>query len=137
MRRALACAAVLAGLVVAAPATADLSTYGYSNSRTGADPAPAGVGTGSVAHMRVAWKTRLDGAINGQPLILDGVRVGQRIRDVVLCRRHRWQGLGAAPWLGPGRAGVACAGASRGSRFRLGSADTLARLALRCRGLVV
>jgi outer membrane protein assembly factor BamB len=84
MRRALACAAVLAGLVVAAPATADLSTYGYSNSRTGSDPAPAGVGTGSVAHMRVAWKTHLDGAINGQPLILDGVRVGQRIRDVVL-----------------------------------------------------
>lgn len=85
MRRTLASASVLAALLTAAgSASADLSTYGYGNARTGSDPAPAGITPKSVKRLRVAWQTRLDGAIDGQPVVLDGLRMGHGRRTVVL-----------------------------------------------------
>ncbi len=76
---------VAAGLLsTAAPAAADIFTYGYSNARTGSDPAPAGISPAMAPRLRIGWRTRLSGAIDGQPLVLDRVRVWHRRRDLVL-----------------------------------------------------
>ncbi len=64
-------------------ARASLTTFGYGNARLGADPIAPGITPVSARHLRLAWRTELDGAISGQPLIVAGVRVGDRVRTVV------------------------------------------------------
>jgi outer membrane protein assembly factor BamB len=81
----LAAVALLAVGVVAAPARAvDLPTYGYGNARLGSTDSPVGLSTGSDTRLHTAWIARLRGAIDGQPLVLNGIRVRGRKRDVVL-----------------------------------------------------
>jgi outer membrane protein assembly factor BamB len=76
--------ALAAVLVNAASAQADLTTYGYSNSRLGATDAPVGLGAAGASRLHRVWRTRLAGAVNGQPLVVDHVRVRGRRRDLVL-----------------------------------------------------
>ena len=78
-------------LVGIGPARADLATFGYGNARLGSDPAPAGISGQTARRLRLAWRTNIDGAIDGQPLSLDGVRVGGRVRDVVLAGTEHGQ----------------------------------------------
>ncbi len=78
---AMVCAAatVMSGVAQAAP-----TTYGYGNARLGADPEQAGISATGARRLRLAWRKSVDGAITGQPLRVDDVRVGNRLRDLVL-----------------------------------------------------
>jgi outer membrane protein assembly factor BamB len=77
-------AVLAAGVCVAAPASADLSTFGYGNARLGTSPHGAGISLSRVPRLRRAWSTALDGAIDGQPVTADRVRVRGRAGDLVL-----------------------------------------------------
>ncbi len=72
-------------LLIAAPValgrshSADLTTYGYGLARLGASPASVGISTGQAGRLHVAWGAHLNGAIDGQALVVNGVRI----------RRHR------------------------------------------------
>ncbi len=66
-------------------ASAQLTTFGYGNSRLGSAPAGGGgISPASATRLRMAWHARLAGAILGQPLIVRGVRVGRSVRDLVV-----------------------------------------------------
>jgi hypothetical protein len=70
--------------LIASPAVrADLTTYGYGNTRLGNDPQKVGVSTANAHRLGLAWRTNVGGAVNGQPLVADGVRVGGRPRNIV------------------------------------------------------
>lgn len=90
-------ACVAAMFVMAAPAPAavhsvELTTYGYGLPRLGASPGPVGISAGQAPRLRVAWIAHLDGAINTQSLIVNGVRLPvrahhrliTRVRDIAL-----------------------------------------------------
>jgi outer membrane protein assembly factor BamB len=84
---ALTCAVVVAWLPAAA--RADLTTFGYGNARLGTSPAGAGVAASKVHLLRVAWRAKLDGAINDQPLVLDGLkRDGRRENVAFVATEH-------------------------------------------------
>ncbi len=87
MRRGLRAALVPALLCVAlgaGPARADLSTFGYSNARTGSLIGQAGIGPTQATRLRPIWRADVAGAITAQPLVLDGLRVRGRRRTVVI-----------------------------------------------------
>ena len=86
----LTCLAALM-LVGIGAARADLTTFGYGNARLGSDPGPAGITVQTARRLRLAWRTDIGAAINGQPLSLDGVRVRGRARDVVLAATEHGQ----------------------------------------------
>ncbi len=73
--------AVLAWLPGAA--WADLTTYGYGNARDGTSPAGAGIAPSKVGRLRIAWHLNVGGALNDQPLEVDGIKVKGRRRNVV------------------------------------------------------
>ena len=72
--------AVLAWLPVAA--RADLTTFGYGNARLGTSPAGAGIAPSKVHRLRIAWRAKVGGAVNSQPLLLDGLKLKGRRRNV-------------------------------------------------------
>ena len=75
----------------AGPAGAELSTFGYGNARLGASPGAAGIAPVTARRLAVAWRVSVGGAITGQPLIADHVRVGRRTRDLVIVgTEHGW-----------------------------------------------
>lgn len=76
--------AALAALLLGLPAGAhaDLATYGYGNARLGTSPPGAGIAPAKVARLRTAWRAKLGGAVNDQPLVLDGLTVKRHRRNV-------------------------------------------------------
>ncbi len=75
---ALACTAASARAV-------DLTTYGYDNSRTSATDGHVGISPTSAPNLHTAWITTIHGAIDGEPLIVSGVRIARRkVRTLVL-----------------------------------------------------
>ncbi len=62
---------------------ADLNTFGYGNARLGAAPSTVGISTASARRLGLAWRTNVGGAVKGQPLVADAVRVGRRLRNLV------------------------------------------------------
>lgn len=72
-----------ASLGLGSAARADLLTYGYSNARTGAQPR-SHMSVRSARALRVAWSSRLDGAVTAQPLVVHRVRTAGRRRTLVL-----------------------------------------------------
>jgi outer membrane protein assembly factor BamB len=84
-RALLRLAAVFTLVLVPASARAlDLTTFGYGNARLGSASGPVGISPGSEQRLRIAWLRRFSGAIDGQPLVANGVRIGRRKRDLVL-----------------------------------------------------
>ena len=76
--------ALVAAVMGAAPARGDLTTFGYGNARSGVSPGGVGISVASARRLRVAWRASVGGAINGQPLSVDAVRVGDRFRNLVI-----------------------------------------------------
>lgn len=76
----------IAGLMLAAgPAQAlDLTTYGYGNTRIGSTSARVGISTRTASRLHTAWVSQLHGAIDDEPLVVNGVRVGRHRHDLVL-----------------------------------------------------
>ena len=62
----------------------ELTTYGYGNSRLGSSPGPIGISSRQTRGLHKAWRANLSGAIDGQPIIVNGVKVGHRARNLVL-----------------------------------------------------
>ncbi len=88
-------AGALAGAVVcllaAAPAGADLTTYGYSNARTGAMSGRGAISPAHVRHLITAWTAKVGGAVNAQPLVVHHVRAAGRKRTLVVAvTEHGW-----------------------------------------------
>jgi outer membrane protein assembly factor BamB len=77
-------AVVLAGLAGCCPALADPITFGYSNARLGSDPPATTVTPANVQRLKPRWRSSLSGAINTQPLAVDGVSVRGRTRNLLL-----------------------------------------------------
>ena len=75
----LLCALLLTWLP--AGARADLTTFGYGNARLGTSPAGAGIAPSKVRHLRVAWRAKVGGAVNSQPLLVDGLKLKGRRRN--------------------------------------------------------
>jgi outer membrane protein assembly factor BamB len=77
----LACLAAIPAATArsAAARSVQLTTYGYGLPRLGASPGPVGVSTAQAPRLRLAWGANLDGAINTQALIVNGVHVRLRI----------------------------------------------------------
>jgi outer membrane protein assembly factor BamB len=85
VKRALGGIAVIAaGLAGACPVAADPLTFGYGNARLGVYSAPIGITATNVQKLRVRWHTSVGGAINTQPLVVEAVRAGNRLRDLVI-----------------------------------------------------
>jgi outer membrane protein assembly factor BamB len=89
MRRGLRAALVpaLVGLGLglgAGPARADLSTFGYSNARTGTLIGHAGISPAQAMRLKPTWRANVAGAVTAQPLVLDGLLVRGRRRTVVI-----------------------------------------------------
>jgi outer membrane protein assembly factor BamB len=76
--------ALAAILVLAGSAQADLTTFGYSNARLGATDSPVGIGTAGLARLHRAWRTKVGGAVDGQPLVVSNVGVRGHERNLVL-----------------------------------------------------
>jgi outer membrane protein assembly factor BamB len=74
----------LAGSGGAITARADLTTFGYGNQRLGSTAAAVGITPRSASRLRVAWRTNVGGAVSGQPLVVDLVRIGKRLHNLVL-----------------------------------------------------
>jgi hypothetical protein len=75
----------LGALLSAVPgARADLTTYGYGNARLGTNFHAVTISPTNVARLGLAWNTNVGGAVTDQPLIVDRVRVGGRVRDLAL-----------------------------------------------------
>jgi outer membrane protein assembly factor BamB len=74
----------MAGLAAGPAAAVDSPTYGYGNARLGTSPGPVGLSTKKVKGLHTAWRATLSGAIDGQPLVVNGVRIRGRIRNLVL-----------------------------------------------------
>jgi outer membrane protein assembly factor BamB len=77
-------AIIVAGLAGVSPAAADPTTFGYGNARLGSDPPVNGITPANIQQLRPRWRTSLGGAINTQPLVVDGVSAGGRTRNLVL-----------------------------------------------------
>jgi outer membrane protein assembly factor BamB len=78
------CVALLT-LGLSAPARAvELTTFGYGNARLGTAAGRVGISSGSAPRLHAVWVTSLRGAIDGQPLVVNGVRVGHRRRNLAL-----------------------------------------------------
>jgi outer membrane protein assembly factor BamB len=74
-------------MIVLAPTSArglDLTTFGYGNARLGSTSGRVGISPGAATRLRIAWLRSFSGAIDGQPLVVNGVRIGRRKRDLVL-----------------------------------------------------
>jgi outer membrane protein assembly factor BamB len=82
--RLTALGAALCSALAAASAHAQLTTYGYSNTRTGALSAPGGIPPAAASHLRAVWKADVGGAVNAQPLVIDRVRTARGVRRVVI-----------------------------------------------------
>src|ERR1700676_3246843 len=79
--------ALLAVALAAAPAQAkapfhrrtpliDLTTYGYGNGRLGDSRIPVGISPSQASGLYTAWRQSLPGgAVDGQALVLNGVKV--------------------------------------------------------------
>jgi outer membrane protein assembly factor BamB len=78
------CAALLAMLLAAGPAMAQLSSYGYGNARQGSSPTSVGIDPAQAHNLLIAWRAKVGGAVNGQPVSVDGVRVRGRDRDLLI-----------------------------------------------------
>lgn len=75
----------LAGLLgTSSAARADFLTYGYSNARLGDIPGRVGITPRSAPRLRFHWYAKLGGAINGEPVIADAVRVGGHSRNLLV-----------------------------------------------------
>jgi outer membrane protein assembly factor BamB len=74
---------VLSSAGLASGARADLLTYGYSNARTG-DDTGSYLSVRTAKALRIAWGTRLDGAVTAQPLVVHRVWTAERVRNLVL-----------------------------------------------------
>ena len=70
-------------LAVTSAARDELTTYGYSNARLGSSPGP-GIAAGAMSKLKIAWVRTLGGGIDDQPLVVSGVKVGRRVRDLVI-----------------------------------------------------
>ncbi len=72
--------------VVASSARAiNVTTYGYDNARLGATDAHVGISPTSAPRLHTAWIAHLSGAIDGEPLVVTGVRIGRhKVRTLVL-----------------------------------------------------
>ncbi len=66
--------------------SAELTTYGYGPARDGASPTAVGISSRQAPRLRIAWGANLDGAINGQALIVNGVRLRRRAHGRLLTR---------------------------------------------------
>jgi outer membrane protein assembly factor BamB len=77
-------AVIAAGLAGCCQAAADPITFGYGNARLGSYSAPIGITATNVQKLRASWHTSVGGAINTQPLVVDAVRAGNRLRNLVL-----------------------------------------------------
>lgn len=64
-------------------AAADLTTWGYSNSRLGTAPAGSAVSVASAPRLAPVWRTHVGAAVNTQPLVAHGVVVDGRPRDLL------------------------------------------------------
>ncbi len=86
MRRSLRLTCCVLAVAAGAPglASAQLTTFGYGNARLGSAPAGGGIPAASAARLRPAWRAQLPGAILGQPLVVQGVRIGRAARDLVV-----------------------------------------------------
>jgi outer membrane protein assembly factor BamB len=73
----------LAGLIASPAVRADLTTYGYGNARLGVDLRRVAISSANARRLSLAWRTNVGGAVNGQPLVVDGIRIGRRTRNVV------------------------------------------------------
>ena len=61
----------------------ELTTFGYGNARLGSSPSESILTARRVSHLHTAWTTRLKGSINAQPLVVQGVSVNRRRRNLV------------------------------------------------------
>ena len=87
----LGCLTLVFTVLAAVPARAlELTTYAYGNGRTGSAPGPAGISPGSATRLHIAWVASLAGAIDGQALVVNGVRArrGKRIDLVLVATEH-------------------------------------------------
>lgn len=76
-------AGLTVGLLTAGNAGAvDLTTYGFGNARLGAAPGHVALSPSNVGGLHTAWVRYLGGAIDGQPLVVNGV--GRHHRNLVL-----------------------------------------------------
>lgn len=88
----LACAVLLVPTALARARSVDLTTYGYGNFRQGSSHGPVGISPAQAPRLRDAWGAHLDGAIDGQVLVVNGIRFRHykhhrlhfRTRDLVL-----------------------------------------------------
>src|SRR5437764_9100797 len=61
----------------------ELTIFGYGNARLGSSPSESILTARRVSHLHTAWTTRLKGSINAQPLVVQGVSVNRRRRNLV------------------------------------------------------
>ncbi len=89
-RAGVAIGAALGMLVFgAALASADLTTFGYGNSRLGTAPANAGVAPTRARKLQPVWRAKIGGAINSQTLVVDGLRInGHRHNVAFVASEH-------------------------------------------------
>jgi outer membrane protein assembly factor BamB len=65
-------------------AAADVTTFGYSLERQGANQHERKLTPSRVRRLRTAWRTKVAGAVNTQPLVARRIRTGRRrVRDLV------------------------------------------------------
>jgi outer membrane protein assembly factor BamB len=62
---------------------ADWATYGNGLARQGVNSAERGLRPFPVTRLRPSWRTDVGGAVNTQPLVAHGVRVGRHRRDLL------------------------------------------------------
>jgi outer membrane protein assembly factor BamB len=74
----------LCSVVVAGTACAQITTYGYSNTRLGALTGSGGIPPAMAARLRAAWSARVGGAVNAQPLVIDRVQTQHGPRALVI-----------------------------------------------------
>lgn len=96
--RRLCAAVLLAGAGSAAAgclvAHASVVTFGYGNARLGATPPQAITPpVALVSRLAMRWRARVGGAVNGQPIAVDGVRIGHRRLDLLLVGTEHGQVL--------------------------------------------
>ncbi|MBV9309640.1 MAG: PQQ-binding-like beta-propeller repeat protein, partial [Solirubrobacterales bacterium] len=68
---------------IAGAASVDSPTYGYGNARQAGTPGGVGIAAHTALHLHTAWRVRLSGAIDGQPLIVNGVHLHHGVRSLV------------------------------------------------------
>ena len=71
------------------PASADLTTFGYGNSRLGTSSAGAGIAPKRVPSLQTAWRAKIGGAINSEALVVNGLRIkGHRHNVAFVASEH-------------------------------------------------